>query len=455
MQKLSWSVNLNPYRLSPTLDVAELTRNTAGAVEQLQDLGVSMVRVDILWTLVQPEPQDFVPEAVSWYRQFFAQLAEAGIGIYAVLYNPPAWIHTLVQEDLDGFHAAWRRFCQMIAREFGETITLYQVWNEPNNYLSHLKDDPNLFHVRSFSLGGWKITLPTGVHWKALVPLFQIAREELPEGALIAYNAITNLNDFTPAAMPTWTEWETFTDQLLSRAGDAIDVIAIDHYPDTWIPGVGPLAWDCLEEASKRVHDPRSAWYGKTIILGELGYSSCRNVPILKHPRMNFFPDDHSEESMAAWYAKALPYLADRMKPERWPHNRLHVINAYELMDPPPLSILGGEHHEVVGIEYHFGLLRHDRSPKEAYGVFKDVAAGRALPEAAPASRSRTGPLNLYINASQASKTLHRWVSPLAYAIYQAVRPPLRRHDTGFLSFGAVMILYHVWRAALGKRAAE
>ena len=59
MQKLNWSINLNPYRLSPTLDVPELYANTDWAVEQLRDLGVTMVRVDILWTLVQPAPDGF------------------------------------------------------------------------------------------------------------------------------------------------------------------------------------------------------------------------------------------------------------------------------------------------------------------------------------------------------------------------------------------------------------
>ncbi len=455
MQKLNWSINLNPYRLSPTLDVPELYANTDWAVEQLRDLGVTMVRVDILWTLVQPAPDGFDAEAVTWYRHFFERLEQAGISVYAVLYNPPRWACDLVHADLEAFLGAWSRYCAMIGREFSDWVAIYQVWNEPNNYLSHLKDDFNLFHTKAFSLGGWKVTLPVGVHWKALVPLFRIAREQLPEGACIAYNAITNLNDFTPAAMPAWTEWEHFTDQLLSRAGDAIDVIAIDHYPDTWIPGVGPLAWSCIDEAAKRVNDPRSAWHGKTVILGELGYSSCQNVPILKRPRMNFFPDDHSEASMEAWYAEALPFLADRMRPDRWPHNRLHVVNAYELQDPPSESILGGEHHEVVGIEYHFGLLRSDRSPKTAYRVFQDVAAGRPLPVPGRAGRSKTGALNVYMKTSQASKTVHRWVSPLAYAIYQAVRPPLRRHDTGFLSFGALLILFQVWRAAIGKRAAE
>lgn len=455
MQKLNWSINLNPYRLSPSLEIAELYANTDWAVTQLQDLGVTMVRIDILWRLVQPHAHAFSDEAIRWYQHFFQALSQAGIAVYAVLYNPPPWAADLVHADLNGFLEAWRAYCRMVGSAFGDWIAVYQVWNEPNNYLSHLKDDFNLFHTRSFAIGGWKVTLPTGVNWKALVPLFRIAREELPEGTPIAYNAITNLNDFTPAALPAWTEWEHFTDQLLARAGDAIDVIAIDHYPDTWLPGVGPLAWDCLDEAAKRVQDPRSAWYGKTIVLGELGYSSCENVPILKRPRMNFFPDNHSEESMEAWYAQALPYLAERMRPERWPHNRLHLINAYELIDPPTQSILGGEHHDVVGIEYHFGLMRHDRSPKAAYRVFQDVAAGRPLSAPARSSRAKTGPLNVYLKTSQASKTLHRWISPLAYAIYQAVRPPLRRHDTGVLSFGALLILFQVWRAALGKRASE
>lgn len=455
MAKLNWSVNLNPYRLSPTLDVREMHAQTDWAVDQLRHLGVSMVRVDLLWTLIHPRAGEVDPEAVAWYRHFFSRLAEHGIGVYAVLYNPAPWAQDLVARDLDAFHEAWRDYCRTIAREFANWVQLFQVWNEPNNYLAPMKGDFNLFHTRTFDLKIRRVTVPTGVNWKALVPLFRIARQELPEGSSIVYNAITNLNEFTPAAMPAWTEWEHFTDQLLSKVGEAIDVIALDHYPDTWMPGVGPLSWDCLDEASRRVHDPRSAWHGKSVIIGEVGYSSCGNVRILKVPPMNFFPDDHSEEAMQAWYAQALEFLAERMHPDRWPHNRHHVINAYELLDPPPHSILEGGHHEVVGIEYSFGLLRHDLSEKPAYGLFQNMALGRPLPASAQQGRGKTGPLNVYMKTSQVSKTVHRWVSPIAYALYQAVRPPLRQHDRSVLSLSAVLILYGLWKMALGKRAAD
>lgn len=449
MTALNWSINLNPSRLSPTMALDELYPRGDRALEHLQELGVRYVRVDLRWSQLEPVAGLVSSEAIAWYRHFLGRLVQAGIGIYGILYNPPAWACDLASRDLAGFHEAWRAYCRTCALEFGDLVNVWQVWNEPNNYVSHLKDDFNLFHTRAFSLGGWKVTLPVDVNWPALAGLFKIARHELGSDAMLVYNVIPSVSDFTPLTIPGWTEWDHFTDQFLDRAGDCVDAIALDHYPDTWVPGVGPLHWDPLEAIARKVNDPRTAWYGKTVLIGEFGYSSCPNVDLIKRPtRVRFFPEDHSEETMHDWYAAVLPHLSERLDPASWPHNKLHLANVYELYDAHPGEIQGGQHADVIGIEYHFGMLRHTGDPKSAFGVMRDHIRGEVAPATAAKRRTPTNPLGLYIKGSAVTKTIHRRTSPMIYALYQTLRPPLRRHDAGVLSMGAVLLLYQLWRTA-------
>lgn len=446
---LNWSVNLNPSRLSITLDPAELDAAGERAIAHLQDLGARYVRMDFRWGHLMPQPGSPDPRAIAWYRRFLARLEASGIGVYGILYNPPAWAQALSRDELPGFHAAWRAYCTLCAREFGDHVRLWQVWNEPNNYVSHLKDDFNLFDTRAFSMGGWRVTLPVGVRWDALVPLYRIAREELGPDAWLAYNVIANVSEYSPVNYPQWTEWDHFTDLFLARAGDWVDVLALDHYPDTWVPGVGPLAWGPLDTLAQKVHDTRSAWYGKTVVVGEFGYSCFPNVDLVQRPlRIRFFPEDHSEASMADWYAAAIPYVGDRLAPSRWPHNKLHLANVYELFDGTPGEIMEGQHAEVVGIEYHFGLVRRSGEPKPAFDLLRDYLRDGRIPVREAPRRGGTNPLELYMRGSAASKLVHRRVTPALYALFQAVRPPLRKHDAGVLSMGAAWVLYQVWRAA-------
>ncbi|MNL46942.1 hypothetical protein D3C87_1696940 [compost metagenome] len=73
---------------------------------------------------------------------------------------------------------------------------------------------------------------------------------------------------------------------------------------------------------------------------------------------------------------------------------------------------------------------------------------GRLLAAEPQKRKTPTHPLRLYMQGSAASRTVHRRLAPMVYALYQAVRPPLRRHDAGILSAGALWALYQLWRAA-------
>lgn len=378
------AVNLNPNRLCPDLTPEGLARGQGRAFETLADLGVGGVRLDLVWSALEPH-EGVVDEAlVGWYEAFLAEAAQRGLKVYALLYHPPAWAMAKLAQDEAGFLNAWRGFCRLVGERFGRHLAIAQVWNEPNNFLAALKGDAALFRTRRVG----PLTVPVGVPWALLASLFRIARAELPAGLPTAFNPLANLLPFLPVA-GTWLDWEPFTDRLLALAGDAIDVIAIDHYPDTWHPGTGPLEWSCLETATRKARDPASPWFGKAVIVGEVGYSSTPNFHLIERPFKlgRFFPEAvRDEATMAAWYAAALPHVQARLAPVE-AQSLGAWVNLYELFDPP--RPCGG--HPALAIEDHFGLVRRDGRPKPAYHVVRALARGEAV--AGPALEARQAPL--------------------------------------------------------------
>ncbi|MDB5102088.1 MAG: Ricin lectin [Cyanobacteria bacterium RYN_339] len=357
-----WSVNLNPNRLDPDLDPENLRRAAPGAFAQLEALGVGGIRVDIFWHALQPQHGAVDLAMLRWYRDFFAEARRRGLQIYALLYHPPRWAMQLLQDNPEDFLIAWRDFCTLVAEEFGGMLALVQPWNEPNNFLAALKGDPVLFHTRKIG----PVTLPVGVPWETLTALFKITRQVMPRECKVVFNVLANLCPFIPASCG-WLDWEHFADRFMALAHPWVDVIALDHYPDTWAPGTGPLEWDCLDLAARKAVDPASPWHRKTVILGEVGYSSAPNFRV---GLANFFPGTRGEAPMADWYARALPCIVDKLA--RFPHNQCHWVNMYELFDP--LRELTG--HPALAIENHFGLIRKDYTRKPAFDTVQAAIAG-------------------------------------------------------------------------------
>ncbi len=442
---LQWSVNLNPVRLSPEPEVARLAAGVQPVLEALENLGVEYVRVDIHWSWWMPG-RDRIDEAIAdWYVTFVKALERRSIRVYGILYNPPGWASALAQEDLEAFLDAWRLFVRDVHGRLGDRVELWQVWNEPNNWMSHIKGDLNLFVLRPFTLGSWQMDLPVGVNWKALVGLYRVAREELPPEALVVYNCIPSVSDVVPGGLPRWMDWLAFTDELMQRAGSWIDAIALDHYPDTWVPGVGSQDWHPLEAIHERVHDPASTWYGKTVLIGEFGYSSLPNVEVLKAPfRVKMFPEDHSYEGQATWYREVMPTLRNLLDPGRWPHNRLHLANVYELLDGSPPEATNTASPDMVHLEYHFGLCRADGSPKPAFDAVRDGIREASEHEIAPRPRG-TGPLGMLRQGYALTRRWHTQAAPLLYQAGRLLQLRVRRHDRWIVPAGAALWLVRWW----------
>lgn len=433
---LTWSVNLNPLRLSPSLDTRAMNERLDRLLPRLTELGIGMVRTDLLWHFLVPEAGKPDAAGIEWMRQFLDRLKKGGMGTYAILYNPPAWAIDLAQRDEKAFAKAWSLFVMMCAEAFGSYVQLWQVWNEPNNYFSHVKDDFNLFWHRRIRIPYWEITLPVSVRWEVLSRIYNAARNELGKSSRIATNFLSNMGNMAPISFPDWIEWDVFLERMMERLHGEIDVLALDHYPDTWVPGIGPLDWEPLTVLLKKIQDPRSACYGKAAIISELGYSSCTNAKLPLG--LKFFPEDHSEARMSEWYAHVLPHLAFRMGSDSLPRQDLHIVNIYELVDAAPASING--QMDLVDIEYHFGLLRWDLTPKPAFDVVRQAISGSETIQKSSAW-ARTGPFQVYLEASRMSRGFHRWAGPRLLALYRMITPSIRHHDRLILALGAVWVL--------------
>ncbi|MEB3197872.1 MAG: family 1 glycosylhydrolase [Candidatus Sericytochromatia bacterium] len=400
---IRWSINLNPLRLCPRQDIRELQRRQDDALALVERLGVQGLRVDVDWAWLMPTPEAVSEAALDWYRAFFQDAAARGLALYGVLYHPPRWAMAQAARQPERFVAAWEAFCRLLVARLPGALEVVQVWNEPNNYLAALKGDAVLFHGPRFGAWQW----PREVAWDLLVAMFRVARQTFPDTAAVACNPLVTLLPFWPGGA-SWLDWFAFTDQLLTRAGDAIDMVALDHYPDTWHPGTGPIEWACLDEVARRVREPASAWYGKQIAIGELGYSSAPHAPRLGP--WGFFPEGaRGEARMADWYAAALPHVAESLGAEGLSQPSATWVNVYELLDSrQPHGGTG-----LLALEDHFGLVRADGTPKPAFEVVRAVTAGE--PIASPSLCARAAPLYWQLGhwlAGRLPAARDHWVLP-------------------------------------------
>jgi hypothetical protein len=114
-------------------------------LEQLQTLGVKALRVELNWYTVAPAPTsatkpNFVatnPASYNWgqYEILLAEAQKRGWQVLLTVTAPaPSWAtanhkapYTYRPDDLD-----FQEFMTAVARKFASEVSLYSIWNEPN-----------------------------------------------------------------------------------------------------------------------------------------------------------------------------------------------------------------------------------------------------------------------------------------------------------------------------------
>src|SRR5713226_2710643 len=159
-------------------------------------LGAGWLRADVRWREVLRDGSTVDPNAISWYREFLRVAQQSGLRNMVVLSSPPEAVQKKTSSDKLKF---WNRFVEVVVSELGEWCDGYQLMNEPNNPIYGF-----------FSL--------------------EDTADALRQGALIIRAATTPTTVVAiNVCMDVWG-WRSYLDELLNRAGTAVDVVGLDHY---------------------------------------------------------------------------------------------------------------------------------------------------------------------------------------------------------------------------------
>ncbi len=219
-------------------------------VDAIADAGISWVRIDMVWSFIEPEPDVF---DWSLYDQTIAGLTARGLRIFATLQGTPAW--ATAGSEFNGVPsdaARWRRFCYRAAARYSGRVDAWGIWNEPN--LSRF----------------WEGTRTQYLH-VILIPGIDAIRLADPAAFVVG----PNLAHLTSAS------WDSWLRAVISAAGDRLDALAHHVYPSD---GRAANVTRKLETGSSYPWEPpsvrrvlqSSGWWGRPFWLAETGVESGR-----------------------------------------------------------------------------------------------------------------------------------------------------------------------------------
>ncbi|MCW5908947.1 MAG: glycoside hydrolase family 1 protein [Chitinophagales bacterium] len=97
-------------------------------------------RMSLMWSKLQRSPfAELHRETVEEYQSFIADLKQRGVKIMMVLHHftNPLWFSQKGNWEKKENIALWVDFCKKAVDEFGEHVTYWNTFNEPNVYVSN------------------------------------------------------------------------------------------------------------------------------------------------------------------------------------------------------------------------------------------------------------------------------------------------------------------------------
>lgn len=117
------------------------------AYRQARDLGVSQLRMNVIWWMTMPESQALAKKkprrvAYNWglWDAAIARAKAFGMKVQLDLTgDPPRWAcgNKKVPNECDGYKPntkSFQQFAQAAAKHFGKRVQRFSIWNEPNWY---------------------------------------------------------------------------------------------------------------------------------------------------------------------------------------------------------------------------------------------------------------------------------------------------------------------------------
>lgn len=306
-------------------------------LDRIEEAGIGWIRIDMLWTLVQPERNLW-----DWsvYDRVVDDARARGLEIYATLSSTPAWatdgpaVNGPPRDPGD-----WARFCYRAARRYSGRIAAWGMWNEPN--------------LDRFWTGG-----RTRYIEEIVIPGADAIHAAAPFATVCAPDT-AHLHS---------ARWDRWLAEVIERAGDRIDVVTHHVYP----PGAShrPVSSALDRPPANPWDDPSvrqvledAGWFGRPFWLTETGLAS----------------DVHGKADQAGFYTNLLD---DWFRPGTdldW----IGRIFFYEAADDPAASHAWG----VLGPPPAY-------EPKPAYFAYQDFIANAEVPDSGLVSAA--GPLFLH-----------------------------------------------------------
>ena len=308
---LAWSVSRHVW---PTDSRTAVSRDLALVAE----LGARYVRTDLWWFSIEPARGGYDQAALDYYSWYVDEANHHGIEVLAILSGAPDWARKLYDTDRAAFVTAFGAYSERVAATVGDRVHLYQLWNEPN-------------HVIDFPDGDTDVAL------------FRAARAGIVRGAPNATfrTAINVLVDGHDSPLGRWEDDLRY--YFDHGAGDAVDIIAIDHYPGTW--SIGDWGGNIVDRLFSTGHD-----LGTEVAIFEAGYAT----PVCAMPL-------NTEPAQADWIRDQLPRMRSHIAAGKGAHFAL--LNWFKLDDPNSGNCWDPEDN--------FGLVHTDRTKKPAFAALR------------------------------------------------------------------------------------
>ncbi|MGE0590619.1 MAG: family 1 glycosylhydrolase [Cyclobacteriaceae bacterium] len=197
--------SLDGYIFDRTTDHELRIREDAGIIASL----APHYRMGFLWSKLQRKPFDKLDEeTVAHYMQFILDLRSRGVEIMMVLHHftNPKWFAEMGSWEKEENIPAFVDYCTKVIDEFGEHVTFWNTFNEPNVYASYgwitgffppFKNNPYLAGKAVKNMG------------KAHDQVYDIIKSKFPQHPIgISHNAVVfdseNVLGWFPANLSDW-----------------------------------------------------------------------------------------------------------------------------------------------------------------------------------------------------------------------------------------------------------
>ena len=314
-------------------------------VSRLRAAGGTMMRVQLGWGRLRPEPR--TPYYFDHYDEVIASAAAGNVQVLGLLAGTPSWLphHANGWPSTPSGLAQYRQYVGAVAARYGRggtfwkeypllpyrPITTYEVWNEPNRTdMSPTGGDRPRAYAR-------------------LLAITRAALDDYDDRALIVTGGVTERRHSSNQA------GVGFLKRLYSVKGieGDFDIVGLHPY--------GPKGTDALRitrrfrKALDQLDDPR-----RPIWITEIGWGSGGEIDNANHPLVT---NEARQASLLTRSFAGLTAAADEL--------RLGAILWYSFEDLRPVDSPGTW-------DSHAGLFSLSGRKKPAWDAFAAIAGGRS-----------------------------------------------------------------------------